>query len=70
MPDPLTQVQHSWVAMEITPVVVMRRSDGEVIAIQDPDAEAEISMGCERCGTPPDEGWSTLCPGDEEMNDG
>ena len=66
MPDPLTLVEHQWVAIEVTPVVLLRRRTGEVTVIADPDEETDIQVGCARCDATPREGWSTLCPTEEE----
>lgn len=61
MPSPLTKLAHKWVAIEITPIDVYRRQDGEIMAMRDPDAETEIQMGCNRCDASPEEGWHTVC---------
>lgn len=70
MPDPLTKLQHRWIAIEVTPVEVYRRQNGEISVIKDPDTETEIQIGCEICNASPDDGWATLCegPSDEDMD--
>lgn len=63
--DPLTKVQHQWVAIEITPVDVYRRQDGEVVSLRDPDAETQVQIGCSICNLTPEKGWHTVCKGEE-----
>lgn len=63
---PITRLAHKWVAMEMTPVEVFRRTNGEVIAIPDPDAKTQIQLGCSLCDASPESGWSRVCPGADE----
>lgn len=60
-PNPITKLAHQWIAIEVTPVVVMRRLDGDIMVLADPEAEPEIQVGCERCDATPEEGWSKVC---------
>ena len=62
---PITRLAHQWVAMEMTPVEVYRRPNGEIVAIPNPDADTEVQLGCALCDMSPDEGWGKVCEGHE-----
>lgn len=64
--DPLTKLQHTWIAITVNPVVVFRRQGGEIVAIVDEEGPpAEVQIGCALCDATPDEGWGRICTGED-----
>jgi hypothetical protein len=59
--------QHQWVTMSITPIAVFEGTDGEPVAIVDPEKETNTQYGCFACDAPlTKETMNLECPGETD----